>query len=65
MSLFGSKIGSEVDIVGGRFGVSVSRLIRTIGPGSVDMVSPSNGALEQAERKRTVMSAREKYIGFI
>ena len=54
MAMFGSEIGSEVYIVGDRFGVLVGRLFRTIGPGSVDMVSPSNGALEQAERKRTV-----------
>ena len=44
MSLVGSEIGSEVDIVGDRFGVSVGRLGRTIGPGSVAMFSPSNGA---------------------
>ena len=65
MSLFGSEIGSEVDIVGDRFGVSAGRFMRTIGPGSVDMVSPSNGAEEQAESKRTVMSTREKNNGFI
>ncbi len=65
MSLLGSEIGSEVDIVGDRFGVSVGRFIRTIGPESVAMVSPCNGASEQAESNRTVMSTREKYKDFI
>ncbi len=40
----GSEIGSEVEIVGDGFGVSVGRFIRTIGPGGVALVSPSNGA---------------------
>ena len=43
-SKIGSEVGSEVDIVGDGFGVSVGRFIRTIGPESVAIVSPSNVA---------------------